>query len=330
MLPYKSKCFNRANYTLKCPSYQLFIASKYMSFIDYLKVSPQYILPKQLLSTAMHWFMQIEQPWVKNTTTKLMIKAFKIEVSEAENEDIESYPHFNAFFTRALKPEARPIDATKGAWCSPADGLVSQSQPIDGNKMIQAKCHEYTTEALVGGDIQYADTFKNGDSAVIYLSPKDYHRIHCPTDAQLISMTYVPGDLFAVNPSTVRVVEGLFARNERLVIHFKNDQGPFCLIMVGAIFVGSMETVWEGKITPKYQPVIKHWDYSDKGLTFTKGQEIGRFNMGSTVVLLTPKNTLSELGQISKNTPVRMGELLASYNNSGDENNHSEYTEEEE
>jgi len=285
-----------------------------MSITDYLKVFPQYLLPQQLVSSGMHWFMQIEQPLIKKIVTKSMIKVFKIDVSEAEYEVLEHYNNFNDFFTRSLKPEARPIDDTDNAWCSPVDGLVSQSQPIDGNKMIQAKRHEYTTEALVGGDIDYAKKFKDGDSAVIYLSPKDYHRIHSPTDAKLISMTYVPGDLFAVNPSTVRVVEGLFARNERLVIRFENKEGVFCLIMVGAIFVGSMETVWEGKITPKYKPTIKHWDYSEKDLNFAKGEEIARFNMGSTVVLLSPKDTMNELGKIEENTPVKMGQLLSHYN----------------
>ena len=285
-----------------------------MSFTDYLKVFPQYLLPQQLVSSGMHWFMQIEQPFIKKIVTKSMIKVFKINVSEAEYEVLEHYNNFNDFFTRSLKPGARPIDDTDNAWCSPVDGLVSQSQPIDGNKMIQAKLHEYTTEALVGGDIDYAKKFEDGDSAVIYLSPKDYHRIHSPTDAKLISMTYVPGDLFAVNPSTVRVVEGLFARNERLVIRFENKEGVFCLIMVGAIFVGSMETVWEGKITPKYKPIIKHWDYTEKDLNFAKGEEIARFNMGSTVVLLTPKDTMNELGKIEENTPVKMGQLLSHYN----------------
>jgi phosphatidylserine decarboxylase len=148
---------------------------------------------------------------------------------------------------------------------------------------------------------------------VIYLSPKDYHRIHMPTDAKLLSMTYVPGDLFAVNPATVRNVEGLFARNERLVLRFENQHGPFCLIMVGAIFVGSMETVFAGKITPEYEPTIRHWDYSDQDLHFTKGEEIGRFNMGSTVVLLTPQQQMPSLGKIQANTPIQMGQHLADY-----------------
>ncbi|VAW46206.1 Phosphatidylserine decarboxylase [hydrothermal vent metagenome] len=284
-----------------------------ISFSDFIKVTPQYFIPKHLLSSGMHWFMQVETPWVKNNTIKLLTKLYGINISEAANEDLSSYHHFNDFFTRALKPEARPIDPTENAWVSPVDGIVSQSTHIDGNQIIQAKCHPYTVEALVGGDIGYAKTFENGEAAVIYLSPKDYHRIHIPDQGKLLSMTYVPGDLFAVNPATVRNVEGLFARNERLVIRFENEHGPFCLIMVGAIFVGSMQTVWEGKITPEYQPTIQHWDYSDANLTFNKADEIGRFNMGSTVVLLTPENQLPELGHIIAGTPIKMGAHLASY-----------------
>jgi len=283
--------------------------------MDFIKVTPQYFIPKHMLSSGMHWFMQVETPWIKNNVIKLLTKIYGINISEAADEDINNYPHFNAFFTRALKPEARPIDDTPNSWVSPVDGLISQSTHIEGNKIIQAKCHPYTVEALVGGDISYAKKFSNGEAAVIYLSPKDYHRIHIPVDAKLLSMTYVPGDLFAVNPATVRQVEGLFARNERLVIRFENEHGPFCLVMVGAIFVGSMETVWEGKITPDYEPTIQHWDYQDDNIQFSKGDEIGRFNMGSTVVLLTTEGQLPELGKIHSDTPIKMGELLAKYPN---------------
>ncbi len=287
-----------------------------INFTDFIKVVPQYFIPKHLLSSGVHWFMQVETPWIKNNTIKLLTKLYSINLSEAVNEDINHYRHFNDFFTRALKPEARPIDATDNAWASPVDGIISQSTHIDGNQIIQAKCHPYTVEALVGGDINYAKTFENGDAAVIYLSPKDYHRIHMPTEGKLLSMTYIPGDLFAVNPATVRNVDGLFARNERLVIRFENAHGPFCLIMVGAIFVGSMQTVWEGKITPEYSPMLKHWDYHDANLIFNKGDEIGRFNMGSTVVLLTPESQLPELGQLKNETPIKMGEYLVRYPNS--------------
>ncbi|MGM0542047.1 MAG: archaetidylserine decarboxylase [Pseudomonadota bacterium] len=281
--------------------------------IDFIKVTPQYFIPKHLLSVMMHWFMQVETPWIKNAIIKLLTKIYGINVSEAADENFDNYPHFNAFFTRALKTDARPIDERENSWVSPVDGLISQSTHIDGNKIIQAKCHHYTIEALVGGDIEYAKAFRNGDAAVIYLSPKDYHRIHMPVAAKLMSMTYVPGDLFAVNPATVRNIEGLFARNERLVIRFENEHGPFCLIMVGAIFVGSMETVWEGKITPEYSPTIQHWDYTAHNLNFEKAQEIGRFNMGSTVVLLTPEGQLPGLGKITINTPIKMGQHLADY-----------------
>ena len=284
-----------------------------IKLMDFIKVTPQYFLPKHLLSSMMHWFMQVETPWIKNNVIRGLSKLYGINVSEAADEDINNYPHFNAFFTRELKPEARPIDDRENCWVSPVDGVISQSSHIDGNQLIQAKCHPYTVEALVGGDITYAKTFENGEAAVIYLSPKDYHRIHIPVDAVLLSMTYVPGDLFAVNPATVRNIEGLFARNERLVIRFESEQGPFCLIMVGAIFVGSMQTIWEGKITPEYEPTIKHWDYQDANLKFNKGDEIGRFNMGSTVVLLTPEGQLPALGQIERDTPIQMGQHLADY-----------------
>ena len=285
--------------------------------MDFIKVTPQYLIPKHMLSSGMHWFMQVETVWIKNAIIKLLTKIYGINVSEAADENIDNYPHFNAFFTRALKPEARPIDETPDSWVSPVDGLISQSTSINGNKIIQAKCHDYTVEALVGGDISYAQQFTNGDAAVIYLSPKDYHRIHMPIDAKLLSMTYIPGDLFAVNPATVRQIEGLFARNERLVIRFESEKGPFCLVMVGAIFVGSMETVWQGKITPEYTPIIKHWDYQEEDIHFKKADEIGRFNMGSTVVLLTPEQQLPELGKINGNTPIQMGQLLAKYPTTG-------------
>lgn len=285
--------------------------------MDFIKVTPQYLIPKHMLSSGMHWFMQVETVWIKNAIIKLLTKIYGINVSEAADENIDNYLHFNAFFTRALKPEARPIDETPDSWVSPVDGLISQSTSINGNKIIQAKCHDYTVEALVGGDISYAQQFTNGDAAVIYLSPKDYHRIHMPVDAKLLSMTYIPGDLFAVNPATVRQIEGLFARNERLVIRFESEKGAFCLVMVGAIFVGSMETVWQGKITPEYTPTIKHWDYQEEDIHFKKADEIGRFNMGSTVVLLTPEQQLPELGKINGNTPIQMGQHLAKYPTTG-------------
>lgn len=281
-----------------------------MSFADSLKVLPQYLLPQQLLSSWMHKFMQIKTPWIKNPTIKLLQKIYKIDLTDAIEQDATKYETFNHFFTRALKPEARPIQGEEFVWVSPVDGVISQSSPIAENILMQAKCHEYTLEALLGGDIEYAKKFHNGDFAVIYLSPKDYHRVHMPLAGKLISMTYVPGDLFAVNPATVRMVPGLFARNERLVLRFASDQGEFALVMVGAIFVGSMETVFQGKITPEYSATIKHWDYQAQDLYFNRGEEIGRFNMGSTVVLVTQAEKFKYLGELEQDRFVQMGEAL--------------------
>ena len=279
---------------------------------DLIKVLPQYLLPKHLLSQWMHRFMRIQWSWIRKPTLYAMVKLYKIDLSEAKETDPNAYPHFNALFTRALDPAARPIDTTPFTWCAPVDGQVSQSGEIDGDTLIQAKCHPYSLQALLGGDIAYARTFEQGNYAVIYLSPQDYHRIHMPYTGTLKSMTYVPGDLFAVNPATVRQVDQLFARNERLIFRFDTEQGPFCMIWVGAIFVGSMETVWSGQVTPPYQPTLRHWDYTDQAWCFEKGEEIGRFNMGSTVILLTPPNQLPALGQAAPQS-VKMGQAWVSY-----------------
>lgn len=298
-----------------------------MAFSDYLKVVPQYMLPQHMLSGLMHRFMHIKQPWVKNKTIQALSKIYKIDLQDAQITDPNLYPDFNSFFTRALKPEARPIHPGADTWVSPVDGVISQSAPIDTHTLVQAKCHDYSLHALLGGDIQYAEKFKNGDFSVIYLSPKDYHRIHMPIAAKLVSMTYVPGDLFAVNPATVKLVPGLFARNERLVLRFKSEQGRFCLIMVGAIFVGSMETVFEGKITPPYGQTLQHWDYKNQNHYFEKGEEIGRFNMGSTVILLTPQGQFPALGQLENERFVKMGEALDPSLISTQETEESEATE---
>ncbi len=279
-----------------------------MSLVDQLKVLPQYVLPQHALSVAMHWLTTRETVWLKNTLIKGFMHLYDIDLSEAHMPDPEAYRSFNDFFTRALRPGARPI--SEAPLVSPADGIISQAGRIDGNRLIQAKCHDYTLEALLGGDISYAEQFRNGAYSVIYLSPRDYHRVHMPTDGTLISMTYVPGDLFAVNPATVSTVDNLFARNERLIIRFDTEKGPLCLIMVGAIFVGSMETAWAGKITPPYRPALRHFDYGAEALFFRKGAEIGRFNMGSTVILLTPENGYTGMAELPHPASIKMGEPL--------------------
>ncbi|MBD3766580.1 MAG: phosphatidylserine decarboxylase [Gammaproteobacteria bacterium] len=288
--------------------------------IDFLKTFWQYLVPKHFLSTLMHWLMNRETPWFSQFIIKQFVAFYGVNLAEAERTAIEDYRSVNDFFTRSLAADARPIDTNLNSIVSPADGKISQSGSLKHNQIIQAKGYDYSVEALLGGDISLAKSFYDGDFAVVYLSPKDYHRIHMPMDGQLLSMTYVPGDLFAVNPATVRMVPDLFARNERLVLSFETAIGPMVLVMVGAIFVGSMETVWQGKITPDYGTSLKYWDYTDQSLHFAKGEEIGRFNMGSTVVMLLPAGKTYGLN-LHDDNPVLMGQAIASIVNKDKQDN---------
>lgn len=279
--------------------------------IDFLKTFWQYFVPQHSLSSFVHWLTQLESDWVVPFVIRRFVHAYDIDMNEAQRINPEDYRSFNDFFTRSLKLDARPIDCCETTLVSPADGRISQTSDILRNQLIQAKGFQYSLEALLGGDVSLANQFYDGQFAVVYLSPRDYHRIHAPTDAQLLSMMYVPGDLFAVNPATVRMVPELFARNERLVLSFATDSGPMVLVMVGAIFVGSMETVWAGKITPPYSKTLQYWDYRSHGIHFDKGEEIGRFNMGSTVVMVHGKDSVKGLTAHVENTPVRMGQAIA-------------------
>lgn len=278
---------------------------------DFLKTFWQYLIPQHTLSGAMYSFANIEWPPLKNFVIKQFCKLYNVDLSEADRINPEDYRSFNDFFTRSLKISARPIDARPDAVISPVDGCISQSGDILHNQIIQAKGFQYSTEALLGGNVALANRFIDGQFSVIYLSPRDYHRIHMPLDAQLLSMMYVPGDLFAVNPATVRTIPELFARNERLVLEFECVSGKFAMVMVGAIFVGSMETVWMGKVTPPYNNTLQYWDYHAHPLPFSKGDEIARFNMGSTVVLLTEANAFKGLTAQIENTPIKMGQAIA-------------------
>lgn len=293
-----------------------------MNWLNLLKVGPQYLLPQHLLSSGIHRLANCETQWVKNLLIKGFLALYDVNLDEALEPDPTAYRSFNDFFTRALKPETRPIHGDGHNLVSPADGVISQSQKIQDSVLIQAKCHDYTLEALLGGDISYAEQFRNGNAAVIYLSPRDYHRVHMPCDGTLVSMTYVPGDLFAVNPATVETVPGLFARNERLILRFETAEGPVCLIMVGAIFVGSMQTVWAGKITPPYRPTLQHWDYRAENLAFRQGDEIGRFNMGSTVIVLTPDGQHDGMSALPTPASIKMGEPLELNEDCNDETDH--------
>lgn len=259
----------------------------------------QYLVPQHLLSKCMHRFARIEVGWLKNTFLRWFVKKYGVNLAEAERENIEDYCHINDFFTRSLKSSARMVADTE--IISPVDGVVSQTGVIQSSQVLQAKGHYYSLEQLLadGSSAQ----LKNGQFTTIYLSPKDYHRIHMPFDGKLKSMKYIPGDLFSVNRKTVNTVDGLFARNERLICYFETIYGEVAFILVGALMVGSMEVVWEGQITPPYTKSVKEYDYSTKDIRLEKGQEIGRFNMGSTVILLlpdgAPKMNLQELQNLT-------------------------------
>ena len=233
----------------------------------------------------MHRFARIETAWLKNAFLHWFVKKYGVNLSEAERERIEDYCHINDFFTRSLKPGARTI--ADAEIVSPVDGVVSQAGTIHSSKILQAKGHYYSVQQLLADE--YSTQFENGQFATVYLSPKDYHRIHMPFSGKLKSMRYIPGDLFSVNQKTANAVDGLFARNERLVCYFETAFGELAFILVGAIMVGSMEVVWQGKITPPYTKSTKEYDYSTKDITLNKGEEMGRFNMGSTVILLLPE-----------------------------------------
>ena len=244
-------------------------------------------------------------------TTKIIrnfVAKYGVNMAEAANPDVASYLTFNDFFTRALKPQARPL--AKADWVCPVDGAISQFGKIAHDQIFQAKGHHYSTRALVGGDAALAAQFDDGHFACLYLSPKDYHRIHMPCDAKLVRMIYVPGDLFSVNPVTARGVPGLFARNERTVCVFDTAHGPFVNVLVGATIVGSMATTWYGVVNPPRTGNVREWRYEDKNITFKQGDEMGRFLLGSTVVMLWPKMALQFNPQWQAAKSILLGESM--------------------
>ena len=262
-----------------------------------LAVASQYFVPKQALTAFAGWVAGHERGFITTEIIRRFVRKYSVNMDEALNSDIASYASFNDFFTRALKPGARPL-ATANLIC-PVDGAVSQFGPISGDQIFQAKGHRYSTTALVGGDKALAAQFDNGSFATLYLSPRDYHRIHMPCAGRLLQMIYVPGDLFSVNPTTARGVPGLFARNERVVCVFESARGPvrqnFVLVLVGATIVGSMATVWHGLVNPPRLPDVKTWNYADQKVELKQGDEMGRFLLGSTVVLLFPNDPKAQL-----------------------------------
>ena len=276
---------------------------------DRLFVLSQYVLPKQALTALAGVGASARGGALTTRFIRWFVGRYGVNMAEAANPDIASYPTFNEFFSRPLKPGARPL--ADADLISPVDGAISQFGPIRLDQIFQAKGHDYSTTTLVGGDAQLAQRFEDGHFATLYLSPKDYHRIHMPCDGRLTRMMYVPGDLFSVNPATARGVPGLFARNERVVCVFESEQGPFVLTLVGATIVGSMATVWHGVVNPPRSKQVREWRYDDQQIVLKKGEEMGRFLLGSTVVMLFPKGDLRFNPAWAPAGAIRMGEAMA-------------------
>ncbi len=276
---------------------------------DRLAVLPQYLLPKQALTTLAGKFASAQLGGLTTSVIRRFVARYNVNMAEAANPDITSYASFNDFFTRALKPGARPLAAAD--LICPVDGAISQFGPIAKDQIFQAKGHTYSTTALVGGDAEAAARFDNGHFATLYLSPRDYHRIHMPCAGELTRMVHVPGDLFSVNPTTARGVPGLFARNERVVCFFESAQGPFVLVLVGATIVGSMATVWHGQVNPPRTGTLRQWDYAKGQVSLQQGEEMGRFLLGSTVVMLFPRGPLQFNPQWAPMRAIQLGEAMA-------------------
>lgn len=276
------------------------------------KVAFQYIMPQLYLTQLAGWFAQQKWGAVTHFVIKAFAKKYNVDMSEAKKENFSDYESFNQFFIRELKDDARKINENPTALCLPADGRVSQIGHIDDERLLQAKGHFFSLSDLLAGDEELVNTFKNGEFATIYLSPRDYHRVHMPCDATLRKMIYVPGDLFSVNPFLAEHVPNLFARNERVICVFDTAFGPMAQILVGATITASMSTVWAGVINPPRTGEVKVWTYQgDNAIKLTKGQEMGAFQLGSTVINLFPANSVTLAEHLEVDVPVRMGEILA-------------------
>jgi phosphatidylserine decarboxylase len=288
--------------------------------LDSVKIALQYIMPKHLVSRLVGKFAAAKAGALTQAFINWFIKQYKVDMSEAAQSDPKAYASFNDFFTRALKDGIRPLCQEDGIMVHPVDGAVSQRGPIEAGQIVQAKGHHYSSVALLGGDEKDAARFDNGDFATIYLAPKDYHRIHMPITGTLSKMIYVPGELFSVNPLTAQNVPGLFARNERVVAIFETQVGPLAMVLVGATIVASIETVWAGTVTPPAGKQVFTWEYPTTGseaLTLEKGAEMGRFKLGSTVVMLFAQDAIDTFAAgVEPGETTRMGQKFANLNKS--------------
>jgi len=279
--------------------------------MEKIKTGYQYIFPQHGITRLVGKLASSKNKFIKSAFINFFLKQFDINMSEAAIENPKNFATFNDFFTRELKPGVRLQENDPKIITSPVDGVVSQSGKIINGDIFQAKGHSFTLNELVGNEVEYIDRYQQGEFATLYLSPKDYHRIHMPIDAELTAMTYVPGRLFSVNPVTARTIPRLFARNERLVVHFDTAHGDMAMVLVGATIVGSIETVWSGVVTPPTGPEVKTWQYTKSQHSFKKGDEMGRFLLGSTVILLFAKDRINWLDACTAESPIRLGQALA-------------------
>jgi phosphatidylserine decarboxylase len=277
--------------------------------LDSLAALPLHLMPKQALTWLFGRMAESKSRRLSQAMIRRFIARYGVNMDEAAEPLPSNYATFNEFFTRALRSDARPL--ADAPWICPVDGAISQCGSIEGDQIFQAKGHQYSARALLGGDAALSDLFTGGAFATLYLSPKDYHRIHMPCDARLTRMQHVPGALFPVNPQSARAVPGLFARNERVVNLFDSSHGPFALVLVGATIVGSMATVWHGTVAPPRGPTMRLWQYRDRRIELKQGQEMGRFLLGSTVVLLFPRGRLQFAAHWRPGQAIRMGEAMA-------------------
>ena len=274
---------------------------------DQLFAFAQHITPQKALSRLAGRVAECENPWVKNTFISQFVKKYQVDMSQAVNSDPLSYRNFNDFFTRAIRPELRPISDGDNTIACPADGAISQLGDIEHGTLFQAKGHTYSLTSLLGGDASLSDQFLGGSFATVYLSPKDYHRVHMPLTGKLTKMIHVPGKLFSVNKVTAEQIPNVFARNERTVCLFETEAGPMAVILVGAMIVASIETVWAGQVTPFNKNVVT-WDYAAlSDVTLKKGEEMGRFKLGSTAIVLFGKDAIAWQESLKAETPTQMG-----------------------
>ncbi|MCF6250028.1 MAG: archaetidylserine decarboxylase [Methylococcaceae bacterium] len=281
-----------------------------MTLKEALTTLPQYILPHHFLSGLMSKFTHSEIKVWKNLMITQIIKFYGVNMSEAKEQNINNFASFNHFFTRELKSDIRPITSVENAIACPADGAVSQAGLIEQGQIFQAKGKSFSTVDLLGGDEARAQPFIDGSFTTIYLSPKDYHRLHMPIKGSLTEMIHIPGRLFSVNNATANSVPGLFARNERVACLFDTEFGPMALVLVGAIFVSSIETTWHGVVTPPSTDSVRSWQYQDEPLIIEKGAEMGRFNMGSTIIVLFAKDKVKWEANFKAGKEVKLGELI--------------------